>query len=190
MKSFLIAGSVVAVAVFVLIGWFRTSQSPQQTMLTPTPSGNQTEAIELRSSAFDAGGAIPVKYTCDAENMRPPLSISGVPEGTQSLAIVMYDPDAPGGTFVHWVAWNIPPETKELAEGPLPAGVMEGTNSFRTVGYRGPCPPNGTHRYIWRLYALRTILTLDKSTTRERLETAINTYVIAQTELMARYTKQ
>lgn len=190
MKWFVIAVSIVTVAVFVLIGWFRTNRLPQQATTPATPSIQQAAAFELRSSAFPAGSMIPAAYTCDGANTLPALTISGVPKGTQSLAIVMYDPDAPGGTFVHWVAWNIPPDTKELTSDALPVGVMEGMNSFRAVGYRGPCPPNGTHRYIWRLYALRTILTLDKSTTRERLETAINTYVIAQTELMARYTKQ
>lgn len=189
MKWFVIAGSIVVVAVLVLVGWIRTSMLPQETKTSPTPS-IQTEKFELRSSAFTAGGEIPAVYTCDGEDTRPPLAITGVPSGTQSLAIVMYDPDAPGGTFVHWVAWNIAPDTKQLTGGALPAGVMEGTNSFRSVGYQGPCPPSGTHRYIWRLYALRKILTLESSTTREQLETAINTYVITQTELMGRYTKQ
>lgn len=190
MRWLIIGGLMVFVAVFVLIGWLRTSRLQKQTTLSPTPSSQQTEAFELRSSVFSSGGMIPAAYTCDGEDRRPALTINGVPADTQSLAVVMYDPDAPGGTFVHWVTWNIPPETKELAEGPLPAGIMEGMNGFRSVGYQGPCPPSGTHRYIWRLYALRTILTLDKSTTREGLETAINTYVITQTELMGRYTKQ
>lgn len=192
MKWLVIAGSLVLVAIFVLIGWLRADRVLQQPLPTPTPPPvtQAEEAFALRSSAFDAGDIIPTKYTCDGQDSRPPLSIRGVPEGTQSLAIIMYDPDAPGGTFVHWLAWNIPPEIREIPEGVLPVDIIEGTTSFRSVGYQGPCPPSGTHRYIWRLYALRKILTLESNTTREQLETAINTYVITQTELMARYTKQ
>lgn len=182
--------AVVIVAFFILIKWFTNNRLSQQPVSLPTPAIQTEEAFELQSSAFPAGGIIPAEYTCDGQDSRPPLTIRGVPPDTKSLAIVMYDPDAPGGTFVHWVAWNIPPETKELPVGPLPEGIKEGVNSFRSVGYQGPCPPSGTHRYIWRLYALRKILTLESNTTREQLETAVNTYVITQTELMARYTKQ
>lgn len=190
MRWLIIGGSIVVVAVFVLIGWFRTNHVLRPSLPTPTPVTQAEEAFALRSSAFNTGDIIPTKYTCDGQDSRPPLSIRGVPEGTQSLAIIMYDPDAPGGTFVHWLAWNIPPEIREIPEGVLPVDIIEGTTSLRSVGYQGPCPPSGTHRYIWRLYALRKILTLESNTTREQLETAINTYVITQTELMARYTKQ
>lgn len=185
-----IAGSLALVVVFVLVGWLRTNRVPQQPLLVPTPATQGEEAFEVRSSAFDSGRAIPTNYTCDGADARPALSITGVPQDTKSFALVMYDPDSPGGTFVHWVAWNISPDMREIPEGPLPAGVMEGTTSFRSVGYQGPCPPSGTHRYIWRLYALRTVLSLDSNTTREDLESSINTYVITQTELMGRYTKK
>lgn len=182
-------GALIVVAVFVVIGWLRTNSLPQQPIPTPTPVSQGEVALSLKSNAFDAGGAIPNKYTCDGGDGRPPLTIQGIPEGTQSLAIIMYDPDAPGGMFVHWIAWNVPPETRELPEGTLPEAIKEGTTSFRSVGYQGPCPPNGTHRYIWRLYALRTVLSLENKTTREDLETAMNTFVITQTELMGRYTR-
>ena len=191
-KTWLVIGTTVAlVGVFILIGWSRSRRTGVQTILPiPTSVVTENESFALQSSAFAAGRAIPVVYTCDGSNTRPPLTISGVPQDTKSLAIVMYDPDAPGGTFVHWVAWNIPPETQELPHGSLLPTIMEGTTSYQSVGYQGPCPPSGTHRYVWRLYALRSVLSLDSKATREDLETAINTYVITQTELLGMYTKQ
>lgn len=185
----IITGGAILVILFIAIGWLRskTPSEPSAAIPTPQPTGN---ALSLKSPAFSEGGSIPAVYTCDGANTRPALTISRVPAETKSFAIVMYDPDAPGGTFVHWVAWNIPPDTRDIPEGPLPAPIMEGTNSFQAVGYLGPCPPSGTHRYIWRLYALRTVLSLDNKASRKDLETAINTFVITQTELVGRYTKQ
>lgn len=186
-----IAGASVIAVLFIFIGWWRSQPTEKQIFIPkPSETAGMNDAFTLQSSVFSSGKPIPSVYTCDGTNARPPLSITGVPEDSKSLAIIMYDPDAPGGTFVHWVAWNIPPGTKELPAGPLPAGIVEGTNSFRSMGYQGPCPPSGTHRYIWRLYALRSVLSLDTKTTREDLESAMNTYVITQTELMGIYTKQ
>ncbi len=180
--------AILAVLLIIVVG-LQSMRRSQREIAAPTPSSHEQEQFDLASSAFSAGGSIPVKYTCDGENVRPPLSIRNVPSGTKSLAIVMYDPDAPGGNFVHWLAWNISPETKEIQDGTLPEEVTEGTTSYRSVGYQGPCPPGGSHRYVFRMYALRTILSLGNKTTREDLETAINTYVITQTELIGRYTK-
>ncbi len=189
-KSFIIFFAAAVFVMILFIAWRqRLSGNVQQAIPAPTESVN-TESLTIRSSAFGPGGEIPVNYTCDGNDARPALTISGIPADTKTLGIVMYDPDAPGGTFVHWVAWNIPPETREIPEGPLNPAIMEGTTSFQSVGYLGPCPPSGTHRYVWRLYALRTVLSLDSKTTREGLETAINTYVITQTELTGRYTRK
>lgn len=187
---FLIGGASLTVVLLMGLGWWRLRPAEQQIVSPPAATITQNEPFGLGSPAFPDGSPIPHVYTCDGANTRPPLTLRGVPVDTKSLAVVMYDPDAPGGTFVHWVAWNIPPQTNELAEGLLPPGVTEGTNSFRSMGYRGPCPPSGMHRYIWRLYALGKILTLERGATREELEAAINTYVIVQTELMGRYRKQ
>ncbi|MGH7165696.1 MAG: YbhB/YbcL family Raf kinase inhibitor-like protein, partial [Nitrospiraceae bacterium] len=106
--------------------------------------------MELKSSAFPPGGVIPAKYTCDGPDISPPLSWADVPAGTQSLALIADDPDAPGGTWVHWAAWNIPPNTSALQEDvpkrdSLPNGMKQGTTDFRSIGYGGPCPPSGTH---------------------------------------------
>src|SRR5438105_2930693 len=116
-------------------------------------------AMRIESSAFSEGGQIPRSYTCDGEDISPQLSWSGVPEGARSLGLICDDPDAPGKTWVHWVIFNLPPGTRELPEGvPARAGVSgggaQGTNDFRKVGYGGPCPPGGSHRYIFKLYAL------------------------------------
>ena len=128
--------------------------------------------MELKSSAFEAGGMIPKKYTCDGPDASPPLNWSDVPAKAKSLALIVDDPDAPMGTWVHWVAWNIPPDARSLDEGvpkkdSLPNGMKQGTTDFRSIGYGGPCPPSGTHRYFFKLYALDTALNLPPSTTKK-----------------------
>lgn len=188
---FILGGAIIIVGTFISIGWLKSSifknVLPQIQKPTVTSS---PERFSLQSPSFASGETIPEKYTCDGTNMRPPIVMNGVPDGTMSLAIVMYDPDAPGGSFVHWLAWNIPPETKELPEGNLSGIIKEGKTSFGSVGYMGPCPPSGTHRYVWRLYALRNVLALDREASRDDLETAMNTHVISQAEFMGRYTKK
>ena len=151
--------------------------------------------MELKSSAFETGGMIPLKYTCDGSDMSPPLSWSAVPAKAKSLALIADDPDAPRGTWVHWVAWNIPVTTLNLEEGvpkrdTLPAGMKQGTTDFRSIGYGGPCPPSGTHRYFFKLYALDTILNLPPVTTKKDLEKAMQGHVLAQAELMGRYARK
>jgi len=116
--------------------------------------------MELNSLAFEAGDLIPAKYTCDGSDVSPPLSWSDAPSGTQSFALISDDPDAPHGTWVHWVAWNIPATSRSLDEGlpkqdSLPNGMKQGTTDFRRVGYGGPCPPSGTHRYFFKLVCVR-----------------------------------
>lgn len=138
---------------------------------------------------------IPRHYTCDGENVSPPLAWGDVPEGTKSLALIADDPDAPGGTFTHWVLYNLPPHLRELPEDvrrdeTLPNGAMQGTNSFRKIGYGGPCPPGGTHRYYFKLYALDTELDLAPGATKERLLDAMRGHVLAETEVMGKYSRQ
>jgi Raf kinase inhibitor-like YbhB/YbcL family protein len=141
--------------------------------------------LEIRSDAFDEGGAIPRRYTCDAENVSPPLSFSAAPEGTLSLALIVDDPDAPVGTFTHWLAWGIAPDAAGLGEGqPAP---REGTNGFGTAGYAGPCPPRGRHRYFFRLNALDAELDLEPGADRDALEGALDGHVLETAELMGTY---
>ena len=138
---------------------------------------------------------IPPKYTCDGSDVSPPLSWSAVPAKTKSLALIADDPDAPRGTWVHWVAWNIPVTVHDLEEGvpkrdTFPNGMKQGTTDFRSIGYGGPCPPSGTHRYFFKLYALDTSLTLPPSTTKKDLEKTMQGHVLAQSELTGRYARK
>ncbi len=142
--------------------------------------------MKVQSSAFQQGEAIPRRYTCDGEDLSPPLSFSDVPAATKSLAIIVDDPDAPGGVFDHWIAWNVPPGTRELGEG---ARVeKQGKNGFGVTRYRGPCPPRGpAHRYFFKVYALDTMLDLPGGVAKEELEEAMEGHVLARGELMGTY---
>ncbi len=143
--------------------------------------------IEIISTAFAPNSIIPKRYTCDGENLSPPLSWKNIPAETTSLALIMDDPDAPMGTFVHWVIFNIPSEVTEFAEGEKGIGI-EGINDFRKVGYGGPCPPRGsTHRYFFKIYALDTELNFDQTTRKKDLEQAMQGHILAQGELVGRY---
>ncbi|MDT8272475.1 MAG: YbhB/YbcL family Raf kinase inhibitor-like protein [Desulfomonilia bacterium] len=156
--------------------------------------------LKLVSPAFDQGEMIPSEYTCDGSNMSPPLEISGVPAGTKSLVLICDDPDAPMPalallTFVHWVYYNIPPEVssldKNIGHDERPsAGGIQGKNGYRKVGYGGPCPPFGTHRYFFRLYALDTLLDLPPGAKKKQVLKAMEGHIITQTELMGTYKKR
>ncbi len=163
-------------------------------MLMAVPgAGKETKKakeVAVTSSAFAEGKAIPSRYTCEGRNISPPLSFVTVPAGTRSLALIVDDPDAPAGTWVHWVVWNIPPDAHRVAEGGLPPGAREGVNDFRRNSYGGPCPPSGTHRYYFRVYALDTTLDLSPSSNRAALEKAINGHVLASGQLMGTYRRR
>ena len=147
---------------------------------------NMTE-MKLTSSAFLNATAIPGTYTCDGKDLNPPLSITGVPREAKSLALVMDDPDAPAGVWVHWVLWNIDPGTARIEQGSTPAGAQQGLNSWQRTGYGGPCPPSGTHRYYFRLYALKERLELQAQATRKELDRAMAGKVLAHCELLGLY---
>jgi Raf kinase inhibitor-like YbhB/YbcL family protein len=151
-------------------------------------------AFQLTSSAFVHEGPIPGKYSCDGEDVSPPLRWDDPPEGAQSFALIFDDPDAPAGTWVHWVLYNIPGEARALpeavpAEVRLADGSLHGKNSWRRVDYGGPCPPGGTHRYIFKLYAINTMLDLPAGATKEQLERAMEGHILGQAELMGTYTR-
>ncbi len=148
------------------------------------------DTLKISSTAFKQSGWIPTKYTCDGEDVNPSLFIVNVPPTAKSLALIVDDPDAPAGTWVHWVVWNISPATKDIQENSLPQGAQEGINDFRKRSYGGPCPPPGTHRYFFKLYALDTMLTLGPNSTKAGLEQAMKGHVIAQTELVGLYKRQ
>lgn len=149
----------------------------------------QEVSMKLTSSAFEHNQKIPVLYTCDGGNIHPPLAILGVPDAAKSLALIVDDPDAPGGTFTHWVIWNIDPATKEIPAGQVPPKSQEGINSGGQLGFFPPCPPpaGGQHRYFFTLYALDATLGLDGKATKEDMENAMRGHVMAQSLLVGVY---
>jgi Raf kinase inhibitor-like YbhB/YbcL family protein len=151
--------------------------------------------MKLESPAFSANGLIPAIYTCDRQDISPALSWDDPPAGTQSFALICDDPDAPGKTWVHWVLYDLPATTRELLESVPPTATLEnggihGTNDFGRLGYGGPCPPSGTHRYFFKLYALERKLGLKPGATKAELLTAMAGHILAETELMGRYARQ
>jgi Raf kinase inhibitor-like YbhB/YbcL family protein len=144
-------------------------------------------ALEVTSSAFKNGGLIPTEFSCKGADVNPPLRIASAPSDAKRLAVTVTDPDAPGGTFTHWLVWNIDPKTTEISSGSLPSGAVQGMNDFGRVGYGGPCPPSGTHRYYFRVFALDTELPLKSSAKAADFEKAIAGHVIARGELMGRF---
>ncbi len=146
--------------------------------------------LRISSPAFEDNGSIPGKYTCDGMDVNPPLRIGGVPPGAKSLALIVDDPDAPGGVWVHWVAWNIDPAVAEIGEHSVPKGALQGINDFRKHGYGGPCPPSGTHRYFFKLYALDTLLSISANAGKTELEKAMKRHIIAETQIVGLYKRK
>jgi Raf kinase inhibitor-like YbhB/YbcL family protein len=159
-------------------------------------AGGTAMAFELKSPAFTPGGDIPVKHTCDGPDRSPLLRWSDPPAGTKEFALIVDDPDAPVGTWVHWVLYGVPSAARELPEGvaardTVPDVGTQGVNDFRKVGYGGPCPPPGpAHRYFFKLYALGAELKLPPGKTKAVLLKAMEGHVLGQTELMGRYKRR
>jgi Raf kinase inhibitor-like YbhB/YbcL family protein len=145
--------------------------------------------VKITSSAFQDGANIPSKFTCDGADTSPPLQIADIPSEAKSLALIVDDPDAPSGLFTHWLVWNIPRQTNAVGEGSTPKGV-QGTNDFGKSGYGGPCPPSGTHRYYFKILALDRELDLPFGAKRGQVDAAIKGHVVAQGELMGRYSRK
>lgn len=144
-------------------------------------------SLNVSSTVFTAGGIIPSQYTCDGANINPPLDIEGIPENAKCLALIVDDPDAPAGIWVHWVVWNIP-VANHINENKAPG--TEGLNDFRRRNYGGPCPPSGTHRYFFKVYALDTMLNLPDNTTKSQLLNAMEGHILASGELMGVYKRK
>jgi Raf kinase inhibitor-like YbhB/YbcL family protein len=149
-----------------------------------------TTQMTLSSPAFLNGKGIPAKFSCDGEGISPPLTIQGVPKEAKSLALVMDDPDAPAGVWVHWLVWNIDPAIKQIGEGSLPPGAGQGVNSWERRSYGGPCPPSGTHRYYFRLFALKERLDLPQSANRKDLDGAMQGKIVARCEMFGVYSRK
>jgi len=172
------------------------STSPTKNVEPPPPPVEATSeavtSLEITSDAFEYEGSIPSDYSCDGENTSPALTWSEPPSGTQSFALIMDDPDAPLGTFVHWVIFNIPASARGLEQATpkipqLEDGSIQGQNSANLSGYMGPCPPTGTHRYFFKLYALDTTLDLTSDAKKDDLLSAMDGHIFAEGELMGTY---
>lgn len=150
--------------------------------------------IKVSSAAFEEEGMIPGKYTCDEDDVSPPLAWDSIPEGTKTLALICDDPDAPMGTWVHWVLFNLPGDISDLPENipperELESGAKQGTNDFGRIGYGGPCPPGGTHRYYFKLYALDAKLDLEAGAKKPQLLEAMEGHILAEGQLMGKYSR-
>ena len=150
----------------------------------------KTGKLKVSGPAFEGKGDLPGKYACDGANVNPMLRIENVPPEAKSLTLVFDDIDAPRGTYVHWILWNIDPGTREIAENSVPEGAIQGTNDFKKRSYGGPCPPTRAHRYVLKIYALDIRLQLDSSSTKADLEKAMEGHVMANAELTTRYKRK
>lgn len=146
--------------------------------------------LSITSPAFSQNGMIPKRYTCDGADVSPPLEIANAPEGTKSLALIVDDPDAPAGTWVHWLVWNFAADTREIPENTIPPGALQGTNDFGKQTYGGPCPPSGTHRYFFKLYALNAPLALPAGARKAKVEEAIGGHLLGKAELIGLYRRK
>jgi len=145
--------------------------------------------MKITTTAFQQGGNIPSKFTCDGADANPPLRFEGVPAEAKSLALIVDDADAPGGLFTHWLVWNIDPTTTTVEENSAPANGVQGKNDFGKSGYGGPCPPSGTHRYFFKIFALDRQLDLAAGSKRAQLDAQMRGHIIAQGELIGRYSR-
>jgi len=194
---------LLVIAVIVLCSCqSKVEPTPTQSQDKPTAQPTEVElatlqkeetmSIKLTSTAFEEGDMIPKQYTCEGNDTSPPLAWTGVPDGAKSLALITNDPDAPAGDWVHWIIFNIPPNVTELPESipaneTVPGGGTHGKNSWGRLGYGGPCPPSGTHRYVFKLYALDTELNLKIGATKKDVENAMKGHVLAEGQLMGKY---
>ncbi|GMR11691.1 MAG: hypothetical protein BMS9Abin28_2529 [Anaerolineae bacterium] len=206
--------TIVGLAALLVLGACATESGPAPTLAEPTqsvsavveptqPEAAPTEetappteeqvdmAFQLTSSAFAPEDSIPATYSCDGANISPPLSWTDPPSGTKSFALIFDDPDAPGGAWVHWVLFDLPTEARSLPEavGPDPRLGVHGSNSWNSIGYGGPCPPGGEHRYFFKLYALDSVLELEVGATKEQVLEAMEGHILAETELMGTYSR-
>ena len=180
-KMIKVMGWLVSLAFIIMVAGCKGNDH------TPATEGENDMTIPITSTAFKEGDKIPRIYTCDDQNVSPPLAWTNVPTNTVSLALIMDDPDAPSGTWVHWVLYNLPKNTTGLAQGKNEGGT-EGKNDFNKLGYGGPCPPRGSnHRYYIKLYSLDIMLELKSGATKAQVESAMRGHILAQGQLIGRY---
>jgi len=145
--------------------------------------------MKIQSTAFENNQVIPKKYSCDGDGINPPLTFSEIPQDVQSLVLIVDDPDAPSGTFTHWILWNIDPRSSGISENSVPSGAIQGNSDAGEIGYVGPCPPSGTHHYFFKLFALGAKIDLPLGSKRSDLEKMMVNHIIARTELVGLYSR-
>jgi len=166
------------------------TSAPPSTETITQPTTEATMSLQLTSDAFANGQSIPAKYSCIGKNISPALTWTEPPSGTQSFALIVDDPDAPMGTWVHWILYNIPADSRSLQEGFSPQDpISAGKNSSSHLSYDGPCPPSGTHRYYFKLYALDSAFNLSPGANKDQLLKAMDGHILAQSELMGTFSK-
>jgi len=188
-------GDMKTVSLFCLLSMFLVLGCSKE----GSSEERRSKDMKIESPVFVHYGEIPTRYTCEGQDISPPITWSGLPEGTKSLALIVDDPDAPDPsapkmTWVHWVLYNIPPNTQGLKEGikpeELPSGTLQGKNDWGRTGYGGPCPPIGRHRYFFKLYALDTVLEDLKTPDKAKLEKAMQGHILAKAEIIGTYQKK
>jgi Raf kinase inhibitor-like YbhB/YbcL family protein len=177
---------IIIFLVLIFLTFFFFKRSKKEISLLET----LPKIMKISSPAFEENSKIPEKYTCDGENVNPPLKIEGIPKEAKSLVLIVDDPDAPMGTFLHWLVWNIPPETNLIEENSLPEGAVQGKNDFGKENYGGPCPPFGTHRYFFKLYALDKKLDLPIGSKLKEVEEAMKGHILDQAQLIGLYQRK
>ncbi len=184
-----IALAIIVIAGGALFGYVRWREGARQPLERGLETVNSSSNMKITSPAFEQDGDIPVEYTCDGQGGSPPLEFFGVPEGTKSLVLVVDDPDAPMGTWVHWTIWNIKPDAGQVAASSTPSGAVEGKTSHGRSGWGPPCPPSGTHHYFFKLYALDTMLDLGSSADVDALESAMAGHILDKAGLIGLYSR-
>jgi|TARA_B100001964_G_C14226184_1_gene597764 hypothetical protein len=180
---------ILLLILFMVIVSACSVETPEQEIQKDIEMVGGIVTMKLTSPSFENNQEIPSEFTCDGPNILPELNIEETPENTKSLALIMDDPDAPGGTWVHWVVWNIPPKTNVIQKGTEPQGI-QGKTSFGRFEYGGPCPPSGTHRYFFKLYALDATLDLKEGSDKTALEQAMDGHIIESSELIGNYKRE
>lgn len=176
---------ILIIVILIVSAIFRNTIRHSDLPVVQTKGGNMKITTD-----FEHNAKIPSKYTCDGDDLAPVLTISDVPEGAKELVLIVDDPDAPMGTWVHWLLYNIPVRTAKIDNNNLPTVVKQGFTDFKRLGWGGPCPPYGEHRYFFKLYAIDKTLDLPEGATKPKLEAAINGHVIEKAELIGLYQRK
>ncbi len=189
-----IAGVIIILVAIFLVKPLPSNQNgvetETETDINSEPDSLTAQTMNITSPDFNNNEKMPAKFTCDGDNVSPALEIKNIPENTVSLALIVDDPDAPSGIFVHWLAFNIDPNIAVIGEGKVPMEATQGVTGFDRTGYGGPCPPSGTHRYYFKLYALDTALDLNETADKEELLSAMEGHIIDQAELIGLYSRE